>query len=62
MITYNDKSNSENYTVLFEKASVKLGLIPIIKEVEAEVENQETHEKEIVKQLEYSRMVQKDGE
>ena len=62
MITYNDNSNSENYTVLFEKASVKLGLIPIIKEVEVEVENQETHEMEIVKQFEYSRMVQEDGE
>ena len=33
MITYIDSSNKQDYTVLFEKASAKLGLTPIIKEV-----------------------------
>ena len=33
MITYIDSSNKQDYTVLFNKASMKLGLIPIEKEV-----------------------------
>jgi len=33
MITYVDSKNSQNYTVLFEKASAKLGLAPFRKEV-----------------------------
>ena len=33
MITYKDSNNAEKYTVLFRKASAKLGLMPIIKEV-----------------------------
>jgi hypothetical protein len=33
MITYIDSSNKQAYTVLFEKASAKLGLLPIEKEV-----------------------------
>lgn len=32
MITYIDSENKQDYTVLFNKASAKLGLIPIIKE------------------------------
>lgn len=31
MITYVDSKNSQNYTVLFEKASAKLGLAPFRK-------------------------------
>lgn len=33
MITYIDSSNKQDYTVLFNRASMKLGLIPIVKEV-----------------------------
>ena len=33
MITYKNSNNAEKYTVLFRKASAKLGLMPIIKEV-----------------------------
>ena len=40
MITYIDSENRQNYTVLFDKASTKLGLKPIIEEVR----NPETHE------------------
>ena len=53
MITYVDSENKQKYTVLFEKASVKLGLLPIIEE-ERDPENHE-----IIKH--YSKMVQ-DGE
>ena len=42
MITYIDSENRQNYTVLFDKASTKLGLKPIIEEVR----NEETHEVE----------------
>lgn len=40
MITYIDSENRQNYTVLFDKASTKLGLKPIIEEVR----DPETHE------------------
>lgn len=50
MITYIDSDNRQNYTVLFEKASVKLGLLPIVEKVRDE----NTHE--IVKK--YSKRVQ----
>lgn len=40
MITYIDSENRQNYTVLFDKASTKLGLKPIVEEVR----NEETHE------------------
>lgn len=40
MITYIDSENRQNYTVLFDKASTKLGLKPIIEEVRDPV----THE------------------
>lgn len=53
MITYVDSENKQKYTVLFEKASVKLGLLPIIEEER----DPETHE--TIKH--YSKMVQ-DGE
>ena len=33
MITYINDENKQDYTVLFEKASTKLGLLPIIEEV-----------------------------
>ena len=33
MITYRDSNNRQDYTVLFKKASAKLGLTPITKEV-----------------------------
>ena len=36
MITYIDTNNKEKYTVLFEKASAKLGLMPIDKEITLE--------------------------
>lgn len=36
MITYIDTNNKEKYTVLFEKASAKLGLMPIDKEITSE--------------------------
>ena len=62
MITYIDSSNRQDYTVLFEKASAKLCLIPIIKEVEVEVTNEETNETELVKQTQYWKRVQEDGE
>ena len=53
MITYVDSKNSQNYTVLFEKASAKLGLAPFRKEVL----NPETGEMETV----YWRRYQDDG-
>jgi len=53
MITYIDSSNKEKYTVLFQKASAKLGLAPIIKEVL--LENGDIDYK-------YFRRVQEDGE
>ena len=62
MITYIDSSNKQDYTVLFEKASAKLGLVPIPVEVEEEVENPETHEMELVKKIHYKRMVQENGQ
>lgn len=49
MITYIDSENRQNYTVLFDKASIKLGLKPIIEEVR----NEETHE---VEKLYYKRV------
>ena len=33
MITYINNDNKQDYTVLFNKASAKLGLIPVEKEV-----------------------------
>ena len=33
MITYRNSSNADDYTLLFDKASMKLGLKPIVKEV-----------------------------
>lgn len=53
MITYIDSSNKEKYTVLFQKASAKLGLAPIVKEVLQE-------NGEIA--YEYFKRVQVDGE
>lgn len=53
MITYIDSSNKEKYTVLFQKASAKLGLAPIIKEVV--LENGEID-------YQYFRRVQENGE
>lgn len=57
MITYMDSSNRQDYTVLFEKASAKLGLIPIDQEIEVEVENPETGEKELQTITQQWRMV-----
>lgn len=37
MITYINSENKQDYTVLFSKASAKLGLIPIEKEVDGEI-------------------------
>ena len=39
MITYIDSENRQDYTVLFKKASTKLGLLPIVEEVR----NEENH-------------------
>lgn len=52
-----DSSNRQDYTVLFEKASAKLGLIPIDQEIEVEVENPETGEKELQTITQQWRMV-----
>lgn len=52
MITYIDSSNKQDYTVLFDKASAKLGLTPIVKEIVDE--NGDIS-------YEYYRRVQKDG-
>lgn len=52
MITYIDSSNKQDYTVLFDKASAKLGLTPIVKEVVDE--NGDIS-------YEYYRRIQKDG-
>ena len=57
MITYMDSSNRQDYTVLFEKASAKLGLIPIDQEVEEVVTNPETGEEELQTVTKQWRMV-----